>query len=80
MTDAWKSFWRGLLSGVLAVLGTIGAFLLWRRRSPEVGSPEEIATEAEAKIEEVRQEIKSDSDQALADRFNSLAKKEEKKG
>jgi hypothetical protein len=82
MTDGWKRFWHGFLAalGVIAS-AVVGLLLLRGRKLPSTGgTPEQIASEAEAQIEKTKQEIKADSDAALADRFNALAKKQETKG
>lgn len=78
MTDKWKAFWKGVL-GALVFLGGLIAALFFTRKSPSKGSPEDIKEKSDAEIEKKRQEIKADSDQALADRFNRLAQKKENK-
>lgn len=82
MNDKWKGFFRGVLT-VLGVILSLGLYLIFRKKSPvgsgQVSTPSEIAASTERKIEETRQEIHNDSDEELAARFNSLAKKEEKK-
>ena len=75
MTDGWKGFFRGIFAALVGALGIILAVLLGRRKPP-VGSPQEIAATAEIEIAKKREEIKSDSDEALRDRFNTIAKKE----
>ncbi len=77
MSDNWKRFFAGVATALATVGGILlGIFLAGRGR--RTGTPAEIAADAERQIEEKRNEIKADSDQALADRFNSLAKKEKK--
>lgn len=82
MNDKTKGFFRGVLT-VLGAIASLGLYFLFRKRPSVAGgqgsAPSEIAKVAERKIEETRQEIHADSDEELAARFNSLAKKEEKK-
>ena len=79
MTDAWKRRLNAIFSAVLTVIVgilTLGIYFLVRRKPAEADSS--VAAQAEAQIAATRAEIHADSDQALADRFNALAKKEEK--
>jgi hypothetical protein len=79
MNDKWKGFWRAALAVLLSIL-TAGVYLLIRRRGPLPGSNATVedAKVAQEEINASRAAIHADSDQALADRFNALAKKEEK--
>jgi len=80
MKDGWKGFWIGLGTAILGAISAVIAILVGRSgRDGTPVPPEQIAKEADAQIAAKREDIKSDSDQALADRFNRLAKKEEKK-
>lgn len=78
MNATWKGFWRGVLAVLSAIAAGIAYFLIRRGKTPSK-PPAEIAADAEAQIAAKREEIKSDSDQALADRFNTIAKKENPK-
>jgi len=78
MNEGWKGFFRGIFAALVGALGIIIAVLLGRRK-PSVGSPEEIATKADAEVAKTAAEIKSDSDEALRNRFNTIAKKEDSK-
>lgn len=68
---------KKILASLALALAAIVAFLLGRKSSSSSGGSIEKAADAE--IEKKREEIKKDSDQALADRFNRLTKKEDKK-
>jgi hypothetical protein len=81
MKDGWKGFWWGLGAAILAGIG----YLLFKSggigRNPQgdggVPTPQDVKKEASR----IREKIKKESDQALADRFNRLAKgKKEKSG
>jgi hypothetical protein len=80
MNDKWKDFWRGVLAIFLSIL-TAGVYLLIRRSRavPDSHAPVEDAKIAQEEIDASRAAIHADSNQALADRFNTLAKKEESK-
>ena len=79
MNAGWKSFFRGILTVLAAIAGALVSFLLLRGRKPPTDSPQAIAQRADEAIARTSEEIKSDSDQALADRFNTIAKKEDSK-
>jgi hypothetical protein len=79
LNEGWKGFFKWLIGVILAVVG----FLVWffnRKPPTATTSVDTINSDADAAVAATAQEIKKDSDQALADRFNSLAKKQEKKG
>jgi len=65
-----NAFWKGFFATLGTVIAAIFAFLLGRKRS----SPSSIEKAANAEVEKKREEIKKDSDEALAERFNRLTK------
>ena len=80
MTDKWKSFWRGVAMALGAIL-TLGLSLLAasRRKTPAAPAPmpaDTIVTAADAQKKVIAETIRSDSDQALLDKFNASVKKE----
>jgi hypothetical protein len=84
MTDETKQRINAIFKLIFTILAgilTAGIYLLIRRREP-VSGPNAAVEDAKVAQEEIaasRASIHADSDQALADRFNALAKKEENK-
>ena len=87
MNDKWKGFWRGVAAGaavVLTALLSVAYALLRRPRGTgssngPVDDPQHVASETALAVEQARTEIKADTDDALAQRFNALAAKQKRK-
>ncbi len=79
MTDGWKRFWIGLGTGVLGILmGILGLEAGLRRKgNADAGKTESITKVADAEVTCIKTEIKADTDAALLERFNRLAKKKD---
>jgi hypothetical protein len=78
---SWKAFWIGVGTALGAIIGGFGLISILRRKSkPDaITTPQAIAHEAEEKIDAIHESIKADSDEALAARFDMLAKKQARK-